>query len=213
MPRVPTPLARGVAAQLAFPAGVGGRIALPLLDWINRPLMDGAVDVLAPAAGTRIADIGCGGGRGVRRLLEATTPSGHVYAIDPSATAVNRIRRRHHHDVASGHLTVERAPMHQLPLADGALDAAVTTNTLYYIEDLPPSLVEVRRVLTSGGRLVVGVGDPGFMERLPIAAHGPILRPVAAIIEAVTAAGFVIDDHRRLDDTDDAFHVISAHAR
>ena len=206
---IPQRVSREVAGQLAFPTGVVGRLVLPLLDRINGPLMDGAVEALSAQNGDEVADLGCGGGRAVRRLVERVGPTGRVHAIDPSATVVRRMTRRHHADIEAGRVAVERASVEHLPLEDASLNRALTSNTAYYISDLAVAFGEVHRVVKPGGTLVVGVGDPGFMSRLPIAGHGPILRPIADIVTTLVRAGFIVTSHVRLDDTADAFHVIT----
>jgi arsenite methyltransferase len=42
-----------------------------------------------------------------------------------------------------------------LPLPDASVDAAVTTQVLEYVADLPGALAEMRRVLRPGGRVLI----------------------------------------------------------
>ena len=76
-----------------------------------------------------------------------------------------------------------------LPLVEDSVDAIITVNTFYFLEDPRPALREIARVLRPGGRVVIGIGDPDEMARIPVTAHGFHLRPVAEIVEAMTSVG------------------------
>lgn len=43
----------------------------------------------------------------------------------------------------------------RLPAADGAFDAAVSTQVYEYVADMPAALAELHRVLKPGGRIVI----------------------------------------------------------
>jgi SAM-dependent methyltransferase len=47
-----------------------------------------------------------------------------------------------------------------LPFPDGAFDDVVASLVLHYLRDWGPTLAEVRRVLTPGGRLLASVDHP-----------------------------------------------------
>jgi SAM-dependent methyltransferase len=49
---------------------------------------------------------------------------------------------------------------------------AITVNTIYFVDDLDRACSELARVLRPGGRLVVGIGDPEAMARMPFSAYG-----------------------------------------
>jgi SAM-dependent methyltransferase len=79
--------------------------------------------------------------------------------------------------------------MLDLPLADDSVDVAITVNTVYFLDDVEPAFREFARVLRSGGRLAVGIGDPDEMARMPVTAYGFHLRPVQELLDAMSAAG------------------------
>jgi SAM-dependent methyltransferase len=68
----------------------------------------------------------------------------------------------------------------------------VSTNTIYFIPDLSPALLELSRVLRPGGRLVLGVGDPDAMAEIPFTKHGFRLRPIGEIVKSLQEAGFSV---------------------
>lgn len=177
------------ARQLGHPSGWRGRLVGRALNKGNRSLVEAAIGAAGVGSGQTAADIGFGGGVGLRLLLDRVGPTGSVHGIDVSTTMVDQARRAFREQCAAGTLTLAVGSMTQLPLAGNALDAAITVNTVYFVEDVEAAFREVARVLRPGGRLVVGVADPDAMARAPVTAYGFRLRPLADLAAAMTAAG------------------------
>jgi ubiquinone/menaquinone biosynthesis C-methylase UbiE len=96
----------------------------------------------------RMLEIGFGSGLNLRYYPEAVI---EVLAVEPSDMAWRLARPRIERLAAP----VRRAGLdgERLDLADGSVDAALTTYTLCTIPDVQAALREVRRVLRPGGRL------------------------------------------------------------
>jgi arsenite methyltransferase len=109
---------------------------------------------LALQPGERVADIGCGPGFLAAEMAAEVGADGHVHAVDPSESMLAITRRR---QTAAGAAPLEIAPGNALalPLADAGLDAAVCTQVLEYVDDVPAALADARRVLRPGGRLLI----------------------------------------------------------
>lgn len=109
-------------------------------------------EALAPAAGERILDMGCGPGFYAAELLEEVGGEGSVVGVDTSAAmlgvAANRSKDRANADFRQGDATA-------LPVEDGEFDAALAVQVLEYVEDATAGLRELRRALRPGGRVVV----------------------------------------------------------
>lgn len=60
----------GIAKQLGHPSGVRGRVVGVVLNRGNRRFVRAAVQALQPDAAAVVADVGFGGGVGLRLLLE-----------------------------------------------------------------------------------------------------------------------------------------------
>lgn len=203
-------VAKALAAQLENPHGAAGRVVGRLLNRGNRGPVTAAVDALAPVRGATVADIGFGGGLGLRLLLGRVGPTGRVHGADISADMVTAAARRFAADTLAGRLVLHEAPVERLPLPDGALDGAVTVNTLYFVNDLRAAFAECARVLVPGGRLVVGIGDPEAMAAVPVTRHGFRLRPVDEVRDALAAAGLPVRDHRRVGSGAATAHLLVA---
>ncbi|WP_030547053.1 class I SAM-dependent methyltransferase [Streptomyces albus] len=101
----------------------------------------------------RILDAGCGSGPLSAALRDRGAA---VTGIDASAEMVALARRRLG-DNAALHVADLRD---RLPFADAAFDDVVASLVLHYLEDWGPTLVELRRVLKPGGRLLASVDHP-----------------------------------------------------
>jgi arsenite methyltransferase len=204
---------RGLAKQLGHPSGLAGKVVARRINQRNLKAVDAAVAALEVADGQVVADVGFGGGIGLARLLQS--PAATIHGVEISEDMLRAARKTYRNALASGRLQLHAGPMSALPLPDASLDGVVTTNTIYFIEDLQPAFAELRRVLRPGGRLVVGIGDPDHMRELPFTPYGFHLRPVGEVVQQLAAAGLTLADHRRLGPAEGprhlrVFHVLIA---
>lgn len=204
MPLVDRALA-GLARQLGDPTGFAGRIVGRVLNRGNRSVVVAAV-AATECGSADIADIGFGGGVGLEVLLDRGDTV--VHGVEMSATMLAEAQRRFTTDIARGRLHLHSGRMESLPLGDSALDAIISTNTVYFVPDLAPALHELARVLRPGGRLVLGVGDPEQMTTMPFTRHGFRLRPIDELVSAIRAAGFDQIEDRRVGNGPRAFHLL-----
>jgi arsenite methyltransferase len=203
-------LLAGIAGQLGNPHGALGRFTGRMLNRGNKTTIESAIRSLDARPSEVLADLGFGGGEGLAQLLKVVDGRGTVVGVDRSSTMLNAARRRFHKEVATGRLQLHEGSMEKLPLAEQSIDAAISVNTVYFVPDLAPLFRELARVLRPNGRLVMGVGDPTAMARMPFAAHGFILRPIDEITTiAKTAADLTLRDNR-LGTEADSYHLLCA---
>jgi SAM-dependent methyltransferase len=186
-----------LARQLGRPSGLAGRLVGRGLDRGNRATIAAAVEALDLPMGSIAADIGFGGGVGLQLLLDRPEVASAV-GIELSEEMLKAAQGRFAAELARGELRLESGSLTTLPLPDASLDGAITVNTIYFISDLGTALRECARTLRPAGRLVIGVGDPEAMDRMPFTAHGFRLRPLADLKASIADAGLDLIDHRRV---------------
>ncbi|WP_054811632.1 class I SAM-dependent methyltransferase [Nocardia arizonensis] len=184
-----------LAGQLGRPHGLLGKGVASVLNRSNRSAITAAVDCAAAGPGGRVADIGFGGGAGLRQLLDVVGEHGVVHGVELSVDMLTRAESVYAKDIAAGRLHLAEGSLTALPLEENSLDAAITVNTIYFVADLDAVCAELARVVRPGGRAVIGIADPEAAAKLPFTAHGFLLRPVPEVIAAFERAGCEVE-HR-----------------
>jgi SAM-dependent methyltransferase len=106
---------------------------------------------ILPPAGRRTVEIGCGEGR----VCHDLNSRGHrVAGLDTSHTLLVHARRE---DIDSVFIRADGA---HLPFPDQWFDLAVAYNSLQVVPDMPATVREIARVLTTGGRFCFCVSHP-----------------------------------------------------
>ena len=202
-------LMAGIAKQLGHPSGLRGRLVGAALNRGNRRFVRAAVQALQPEAAAVVADIGFGGGVGLKFLLDSVGQSGRVHGVEVSDTMLSQATRRYGLDIAAGRLALHSGSLTQLPFADSALNGVLTVNTIYFIAELDRAFNELARVVANAGRIVVGLADPDAMAKMPFTGHGFHLRSVPEVIDTLRGAGLEVE-HRRINQGDGAPHLLIA---
>ncbi|MEV4613185.1 class I SAM-dependent methyltransferase [Kitasatospora sp. NPDC049258] len=174
----------------------------------ERPAM---LALAGDVAGRRILDAGCGSGP----LFAALRDRGAVVSGFDASTGMLALARRRLGEGADLRVVDLGGP---LPYPDGTFDDVVASLVLHYLEDWGPALAELRRVLKPGGRLIASVDHPfvvslmhrqagreaeynyfdttNWTEEWTMGGQSALIglwhRPLHAMVEAFTAAGFRI---------------------
>ena len=160
--------------------------------------------LLPEVSGLAVLDAGCGPGWYAEWLAEH---GAEIIAVDASPRMAELAAAR-----LGARAAVHVADMARLDgiVGDAALDLIVSSLALHYVADLPPLFAEWARVLKPGGRLVFSTHHPlydlerlreaGYLATALVEEHWAWLglmrfyqRPLSAITEPMSAAGFVIE--------------------
>ena len=152
----------GIMKQFGDPRGLVGRLLVSGMNLGHTPMAKwGFTQFSVPQKG-EMADIGCGGGRNLRRLLERSK-EGVVYGVDLSPVSVEKSKRLNRKQLGK-RCRVYLASAAHLPFRDASLDLVTAFETVYFWPDIEGCFREIRRTLKPGGRFAV-VNDPGDPDK------------------------------------------------
>jgi SAM-dependent methyltransferase len=164
------------------------------------------IDLARVSKGTRVLEIGCGGG-GLLRLLRERGAS--AVGIDTLSVALNLVRERLDADERGQTRIKEknqcsamfvRVPLVQigeggaLPFRDAAFDAIVGQHVIEHLPDADAALREWKRLLKPGGRLALATPNADYPDpaHFADADHAHIFSP-RELSDAAVRAGFAAE--------------------
>jgi SAM-dependent methyltransferase len=104
------------------------------------------LDWVAPPAGLRWVDVGCGSGAFCELLVEPCEPA-EVQGVDPSEAQLAFARTR----PAARLAQFRQGNAMALPFADNSFDAAVMALVIFFVPDPAKGVAEMVRIVGSGG--------------------------------------------------------------
>ena len=166
---------------------------------------------LAPPAGWRWADVGCGNGAFTELLFARCAPA-EVQGIDPSQQQLAFARER----LAGAPAHFVEGDAMALPWPDASFDAATTALVIFFVPDPARCVAELARVVRPGGSVstyawdIPGGGFPFAMLQEEIAnlfGKPPLWPPSAdaariEVLESLWANAGLVDVETRAFDVD-----------
>lgn len=146
------PLTHYLSRQAAHPHGLGGRLIGRL--WVRETatVNDAAVELLAPAPGESILEIGFGPGRTVGLLADR---SASVTGVDVSEEMLRLATRRNATLIDAQRVALSVNDGTSLPLEDDSVDAVLSVHNIYFWPEPETTINEIARVLRPGGRVLL----------------------------------------------------------
>lgn len=184
---------RFIAEQARNAKGPLGRIIAFIMSRETWGDNQRAIDALAVEQRDHILDVGCGHGRSLATLA-ALAPMGRVVGTDPSELMAEIAVQRNRKLVQAQRVDVRVATADNLRFPDATFDKAMCVHVVYFWTDLDAALREIARVLKAGGRLALVFRtdvNEAAVKAFPADVYR--FRPLAEIVTALGAAGFVAD--------------------
>ena len=169
------------------------------LDRQLSPLGLRAISALAPRAGERVLDVGCGAGQTVVQLVEAVGLAGEVVGVDISPRLLDIARER---TATFGNVSFIEGDAQTRRLPPGRFDALYSRFGVMAFRDPVKAFENLRQALKPGGRLAFvcwrslaendldlvplrAAGLEGSADMTPFALEDP-----ARVSEILSSAGF-----------------------
>lgn len=184
-----TLVATALSEQLCLPHGPLAPVAARFLNRNNRGLIERGLDALEIQHGHRALDVGFGGGLSLRLMIDRVG-DGQVAGIDPSPQMVARARRLYARHVRVGRIDLRTGGADAVPFAGEHFDRILSTQTVYFWDDVMGGLKELHRVLARGGRLALGVMPLEMQESFGFAQRGHNVVSHCELGEQMQECGF-----------------------
>ena len=185
---------RPLAVKLGYPALVDSLpdSAVASFAGVDNPFAAGPIP-----AGSRVVDLGSGGGFDCFVAAELVGPTGSIIGVDMTPEMLDRAR---HEAALVGlrHVEFRSGILEQLPVDDGWADVVIANGVLNLVADKVQALNEARRVLRPGG--ILQYADIAVGRAVPDAARCDLELWTDCIAgglsidewtDAIAAAGFV----------------------
>lgn len=146
-----------------------------------------AVQMLDLAPSDRVLEIGFGGGVTLTSLIGVAS---FVGGVDRSPDVVAWAKKRFAPAVQAGIADFREGSVDAIPFDAGSFSKVCTVNTVYFWPSLNSGFAEIRRVLSPGGRAVVGFLPKDRMDGGNFPADIFTSRTPEEVVSALTSAGF-----------------------
>src|SRR5580704_15070338 len=142
---------------------------------VDRQLQSGKMLVrdLAPRAGERVLDVGCGTGLLAEHIADLVGPTGHVLGVDPLPLRIELAQAK-----ARSNLDFKVADAYDLSSVPAAgFDVVCLNAVFHWLPEKSGPLREFARVLKPGGRLGISSGAKGPRTRYQELISDVLARP------------------------------------
>jgi arsenite methyltransferase len=178
---------RSIAQQLSHPRGLLGRLVRLLMNRGNAKMNAFALQQLDMRPSDRVLEIGFGGGATLPVLIKGAA---FVAGVDRSHDAVESAKARFSKQVMDGQAEFVEGTVEAIPFAAGTFDKVFTVNTVYFWRSLDAGFTEIHRVLSPGGRVVIGFLPKESMDRMNFPADIFTSRAPDDVLSSLAANGF-----------------------
>lgn len=190
--------------QIAYWNEAGGSVWVEMqdrFDQMTAPFSRQTVSALAPKAGERLLDIGCGSGGSTLELARLVGPGGQLLGIDISAPMLGLARRRAT-EAGLDNVRFVEADAQTTKLEPHAFDGLFSRFGVMFFDNPAGAFTNLHGALKPGGRLAFvcwrAMAENGWAA-VPLAAALPHLPPLPSPVPGAPGA-FAFADPDRIRD-------------
>ena len=142
------------------PKGLLGRMMLVSMDREHLPMAQWALkQIRIPDNGT-VADLGCGGGYNIKRMLDMSTKANFI-GLDISDEIVKKAQKVNHDEIGK-RVKIIKGSAENLTFKDNSIDLITAFETVFFWKNPEKAFRDIYRSLVNGGFFAVinNYGDP-----------------------------------------------------
>lgn len=170
------------------PKGLLGRLMLVSMDKEHLPMAQWALERIMILGNGKVADLGCGGGYNIRRMLEMSEKAKFI-GLDISDESVKKAQKVNKAEIGK-RVKVIKGSAEKLPFKDNSIDLITAFETVFFWKKPEKAFSEIYRSLVNGGCFAVinNYGDPNvdWEKKVPCMTR----YTAEQIADMLKAAGF-----------------------
>ena len=142
------------------PKGLLGRMMLVSMDKEHLPMAQWALERIKIPENGKVADLGCGGGYNIRRMLEMSANAKFI-GLDISDESVKKAQKVNKSEIGK-RVKVIKGSAEKLPFKDNSIDLITAFETVFFWKKPEKAFREIYRSLVKYGCFAVinNYGDP-----------------------------------------------------
>ena len=142
------------------PKGLLGRMMLVSMDKEHLPMAQWALEQISIPDSGKVADLGCGGGYNIRRMLGLSEKAKFI-GLDISDESVKKAEKVNKNELGK-RVKIIKGSAENLPFTDNSIDLITAFETVFFWKKPEIAFREIYRSLVNGGCFAVinNYGDP-----------------------------------------------------
>jgi len=142
------------------PKGLLGRMMLVSMDKEHLLMAQWALERIKIPGNGKVADLGCGGGYNIRRMLEMSVKAKFI-GLDISDESVKKAQKVNKAEIGK-RVKIIKGSAEKLPFKDNSIDLITAFETVFFWKKPEKAFREIYRSLVKGGCFAVinNYGDP-----------------------------------------------------